>query len=207
MTIISTQGHLTDEELASKRARQVCATRCPTIVDLANSVASGPQQPTVYPGFFVSGVSMPKRRTRRRPRTSSRMSMVSPSTTFKTVAVTVAGSAAAVGSETENATATTTIAALIARLARWLPVGAGVGVWTRVDVTRSASRLASDAVVVAISGGPVVRVALGDIPSTVLVGLRAVAVRSICNCCWRGADGRRCRDSTRDDQCTNHLLP
>ena len=178
------------------------ATRCPSRVDFANSVASGPQQPTVYPRFFVSGVSMPKRRTRRRPRTSSRMSMVSPSTTFKTVAVTVTGSAAAVGSETENATATTIAAALIARLR----VGAGVGGWIRVDLTRSASRLARDAVVVAISAGPVVRVTLGDVPSTVFMGLRAVGVRSFCNYCWRGPDGR-CRNSTRDDHCSNHLLP
>ncbi len=36
------------------------------MVDWANSVASGPQQPTVYPGFFVSGVSMPRSRTRSR---------------------------------------------------------------------------------------------------------------------------------------------
>ena len=35
------------------------------MVELANSVASGPQQPTGSPGFFVSGESMPSTRTRR----------------------------------------------------------------------------------------------------------------------------------------------
>src|SRR6185312_14020706 len=38
---------------------------------------------------------MPNRRTRKRPRTSSRMSTVSPSTTFNTVAVVATGSACA----------------------------------------------------------------------------------------------------------------
>ena len=53
---------------------------------------------------------MPNRRMRKRPRTSSTMSTVSPSTTFKTVAVVAAGSACATElAMTEHAGATAAV--------------------------------------------------------------------------------------------------
>ena len=54
-----------------------------------------------------------------------------------------------------------------------------------------ASRFAGDAVVVAITAGPVVRVALGTVPSPVLMGLGAVGVRPVSPPCGDlGVTGR-----------------
>jgi hypothetical protein len=105
------------------------------------------QQPTVKPDFFVSGVSIPKSRMRSRPRLSSRMSMVSPSTTFSTSAVVATESA-----ETRSGAAYTTTANT-----------AMVTTATRMP-SQTASRVAGVPVVVAISairpacaGGPASR--------------------------------------------------
>src|SRR6476661_1375778 len=134
----------------------ISATRCPSRVDFANSAASGPQHPTVYPGFLVSGVSIPNSLMRRRPRTSSSMSTVSPSTTFNTTAVVLTGSAHAVG-----ASASKGAAIIAAAIATRKPIG--------VPLTR-------DAIAIAVLGLAVVGVALWDVAFFGVVGCGAVRV-------------------------------
>ena len=125
------------------------------------------------------------------PLLSSRMSIVSPSTIFKTVAVTGVGSA---------------LAAAGARRPRWQLGGTDRTVTCRCRGmesqcrphrlgvrTRRRCRRCRD------PSGPVVRVTLENVPPPVVMGLGAVGIRPVCSR-RRGGTNGRCRGSTgRDD--------